>query len=55
MTSACRRFLYTSPALYPYLYNFSAGAFYYFFSGNMDPASRTFYNFGTGQYVNSAN
>ena len=33
-------FLYTSPALYPYLYNFSAGAFYYFFSGNMDPASR---------------
>ena len=46
-------FLYTSPALYPYLYNFNAGAFYYFFTGEGTPASRVFYNFGTGQYVYS--
>ena len=48
-------FLYTSPALYPYLYNFQAGAFYYFFDGQGNPASRVFYNFGTSQYVTSAN
>ena len=48
-------FLYTSPTLYPYLYNFNEGAFYYFFTGDMDPSSRTFYDFGTSQYVNSAN
>ena len=48
-------FLYTSPTLYPYLYNFNAGAFYYFFTGTGNPGSRSFYNFGTGQYVTSSN
>jgi hypothetical protein len=48
-------FLYTSPTLYPYLYDFNASAFYYFFSGQGNPAARVFYNFGTGQYVTSAN
>ena len=48
-------FLYTSPTLYPYLYNFNAGAFYYFFYGEGDPSTRAFYNFGTSQYVYSAN
>ena len=46
-------FLYTSPALYPYLFNFNANAFYYFFTGEGTPANRVFYNFATQQYVYS--
>ena len=47
---------YTSPSLYPYLYDYSLGSYLYFFA-NMNttaPASsspRTFYNFNTDKYV----
>ena len=46
-------FLYTSPALYPYLFNFQANAFYYYFKGTTGP--RVFANLATGQYVYSSN
>ena len=45
------QFLYTSPTLYPYLYNFGANTFFYYFSGTTNP--RGFYNFATQQYVYS--
>lgn len=44
-------FLYTSPTLYPYLYNFNSSSFYYYFTGTTNP--RVFYDFGSGQYVQS--
>ncbi len=50
---ALKTFLYTSPTLYPYLYNFNENAFYYYFMGTTAP--RSFYDFGTGQYVYSTN
>lgn len=42
-------FNYTSPTLYPYLYNFDANSFFYYFKGTTNP--RVFYNFATGQFV----
>ncbi len=45
------QFLYTSPTLYPYLYNFGESAFYYYFPGTTAP--RVFYDFATSQYVYS--
>ena len=45
------QFLYTSPTLYPYFYNFGANAFYYYFVGTTAP--RVFYDFATSQYVYS--
>ena len=45
------QFLYTSPTLYPYLYNFGENAFYYYFTGTTAP--RVFYDFGTKEYVYS--
>lgn len=44
-------FLYTSPTLYPYFYNFKESAFYYYFVGTTAP--RVFFDFATGQYVYS--
>ncbi len=46
-------FLYTSPALYPYFFNFQANAFYFYVSGSTNP--RQFYNVRTGQLVRSSN
>ena len=40
---------YTSPALYPYIYDSYYSAYLYYFQGTSDP--RTFYNFTTQQYV----
>ena len=45
------QFLYTSPTLYPYLYDFGANSFYYYFAGTTAP--RVFYDFATQQYVYS--
>ena len=45
------QFLYTSPTLYPYFYNFGVNAFYYYFVGTTAP--RVFYDFATSQYVYS--
>ena len=42
-------FNYTSPMLYPYLYNFDANAFLFYFKDTKDP--RVFYNFTTRQFV----
>ncbi len=42
-------FNYTSPSLYPYLYNFDANSFFYYFKDTTNP--RVFYNFATGQFV----
>jgi hypothetical protein len=39
---------YTSPTLYPYLYDFSAGAFVYYFKGTASP--RSFVNMSTNQF-----
>ena len=44
-------FLFTSPSLYPYLYNFNTSSFYYYFTGTTNP--RSFYDFGTGKFVQS--
>lgn len=44
-------FVFTSPALYPYLYNFNTKSFYYYFTGTTNP--RSFYDFGTGTFVMS--
>lgn len=44
-----RGFLYTSPTLFPYLYDFNAGAFLYYFRGTTHP--RVFANLKTGQFV----
>ena len=53
-TTACNlydfklaQFLYTSPTLYPYLYNFGESAYYYYFTGTTAP--RVFYDFATKQ------
>ncbi len=45
------QFLYTTPTLYPYLYDFGANSFYYYFTGTTAP--RVFYDFATKQYVYS--
>ena len=39
---------YTSPSLYPYLYDFSFGSYIYYFEGSQP---REFYNLTTGTYV----
>lgn len=46
-----KTFLYTSPALYPYLYNFQANAFYFYFTGTTNP--RVFSNVNTGEIINN--
>ena len=46
-----KSFLYTSPTLYPYLYDLNEGAFYFYFVDTTAP--RVFYDFGTKQFVYS--
>ncbi len=45
--------LYTSPSLYPYMYDFNAGAWLYYFTntGNGTKGSRSFYNFTTKTFI----
>ena len=40
--------LYTTPDLYPYIYDFQANSFLYYFTGTQNP--RQFYNFATQQF-----
>ncbi len=43
--------LYTTPNLFPYLYDFQADTFIYYFTGSENP--RQFYNFATQQYFSN--
>ena len=44
-------FVYTTPALYPYIYDFQANTFLYYYTGTENP--RQFYNFATKQYFSN--
>ena len=44
-------FLYTSPTIFPYMYDFKESGFYYYFTGTTAP--RVFYDFVTKKYVYS--
>ncbi len=44
-------FFYTSPTLFPYLYDFKESGYYYYFTGTTAP--RVFYDFVTKKYVYS--
>ena len=44
-------FLFTTPSLWPYLYNFNEGAFDYYFTNTTNP--RVFYSFKTNSFVYS--
>ena len=41
-------FLFTSPTLWPYLYNFNEGGFDYYFTNTTNP--RVFYSFATSSF-----
>ena len=44
-------FLFTTPSLWPYLYNFNEGALDYYFTNTTNP--RVFYSFKTNSFVYS--
>lgn len=51
-----QHFFYTNPAVFPYLYDFTLGAWLYYFpdpnrAGHYTKNPRSFYNFGTGQFI----